>query len=490
MKSRFARHIVPPVLMFLSLALLLVFQLFWLRTEYLSEYAILKKEINNSLEVTIRELQDSLIEKSVQINPNIKQVWERKNGEELKFMGTDEPFRVSSGNQIRIRNSIKRRTPDTLNASEMKIIVASTPDHDSLGTIAGAVLKNVFRNPDKHNLFIRIALDSLSTDIIIQKYKAKLHKAGIFIPFVVKSIESSPFQTKTPELQLTTMAFIQFPSQKSIKGYFENHQYHLFGKIATQIVFSFILFSVTIAAFYGLYRSLRQQRRLTELKSEFINNITHELKTPITTLGVAIEALQSFNVLENKQLTGEYLDISGKELNRLAILVDKILKTAIFEKKGLDINKEILDCKMLVEQVIDSMQLLFEKNQAQISIITEGNDFRISADSAHLTNVLYNLLDNALKYSINHPVIEVSLQDIEGNLCISIKDNGHGISPEYQKKIFEKFFRVPSGNIHNTKGYGLGLSYVASVIKSHGGKIELNSVLGKGSKFKIILPKA
>ncbi len=260
-------------------------------------------------------------------------------------------------------------------------------------------------------------------------------------------------------------------------------------QITPQILFSLFLTLLTTAAFLIMYRSIRTQQRLMELKNDFISNITHELKTPITTVGVAIEALKDFKAINNPTLTKEYLDIAQNELNRLSILTDKILKTSLFENKGIDYQPELIEMDKLVEQVLASMKLVFEKQEAKVSFEKQGNDFSLMGGSVHLTSVIYNLLDNALKYSLITPEIVVNLTEKSAHIILSVKDNGIGIATEYRKKVFEKFFRVPTGDVHNIKGYGLGLSYVESVVKSHKGMIEVQSEPGKGSNFIVTLPK-
>ena len=241
-------------------------------------------------------------------------------------------------------------------------------------------------------------------------------------------------------------------------------------------------------SFSLLYRNLQRQRKLTEIKNEFISNITHELKTPIATVGVAIEALRNFNAINDPQRTKEYLDISQNELVRLSLLVDKVLKLSMFEKKEIELKYESFDLKGVVDEVVSSMKLQIEKHNATVSVDVEG-DSLIQGDRLHLLSVVFNLLDNALKYGNGNTAIKFELKERGNEVELSVADNGIGISPEYKDKIFEKFFRVPLGNTHNTKGYGLGLSYVYHVIQRHKGKIEVESQPGLGSKFIITLPK-
>jgi signal transduction histidine kinase len=270
---------------------------------------------------------------------------------------------------------------------------------------------------------------------------------------------------------------------------FSNLNYFILKKITPQILFSIFLTLLTTGSFIVLYRSLIMQKKMMALKNDFISNVTHELKTPVTTMGVALEALRNFKGLENKALTEEYLEIAQKELRRLSMLTDKILKTAIFEDRGIVFSPERIEFDLLIEEVIESMKLVIEKNNVQIVFEKVGNNFYIIGSSEHLQSVIYNLIDNAIKYSPITAVIIIQLKEEQRSVELSIRDNGIGIEREYQKKIFEKFFRVPTGDVHNIKGYGLGLSYVDSVIKSHEGTLHLESELGKGSCFTIRLKR-
>jgi two-component system phosphate regulon sensor histidine kinase PhoR len=270
---------------------------------------------------------------------------------------------------------------------------------------------------------------------------------------------------------------------------FDNSFGYIVKQISIPILVSVLLVAFTILSFVFLYRNLLAQRRLAEIKNEFISNITHELKTPIATVSVAIEALRNFDALENRERTKEYLNISASELQRLSLLVDKVLRLSMFENKEIALNKEQLNLKQLTVEVVRVMQLQFEKFNASVTFNYEGENFLIEADRLHITSVIYNLLDNALKYSTEKPVIEISLLDKKDMLELHVKDNGIGISVEYRAKIFDKFFRVPANDKHNIKGYGLGLSYVAEIIKHHAGSIYVESELDKGSAFIINLPK-
>lgn len=357
--------------------------------------------------------------------------------------------------------------------------------------IAQVIIKSSINNTTAtkdSNIFIKLDLDSLKIEDIAVHYWMALLNQKIDLPFRIHRLHQS--QLPPPQYQgITTMpVFAGMPRFNVYVAQFPEYQSFVFKKTLPQILFSLLLFGMTALAFGLVYRSLRQQERLTALKNDFISNITHELKTPIATVSVAIEALQNFNALQKPELTKEYLDISKNELSRLSMLVDKVLKLSVFEQKEPELKKEIIDMASLVAQVLDSMRLQFEKLGVKIAFDTEGVDHTfIEADKTHLTSVIYNLLDNAIKYDGKNLNIQFAAD--QNALKMSIEDDGCGIASEYQAKIFDKFFRVPKGDIHNVKGYGLGLSYVASIVKQHGGRIEVQSILEKGSTFSVFLPK-
>jgi len=257
-----------------------------------------------------------------------------------------------------------------------------------------------------------------------------------------------------------------------------------------EISFALLLLAMVSAAFGAIYRSLRQQQRLTQIKNDFISNMTHELKTPITTVRVALEALQRFDGLADPQRSREYLDISSQELDRLTLLVDRVLKMSLFEREKMELRPEPLDLYALSSSIVATMQLQFQKYAATVHFESEGEGFQVQADRLHLSSVVFNLLDNALKYTPKQPQITVSLRRKGQQVHLSVQDNGVGIPQPYQEKVFEKFFRVPQGERHDVKGHGLGLSYVAEVLHQHGGTVTLDSEPGHGTTVHLILPAA
>lgn len=330
--------------------------------------------------------------------------------------------------------------------------------------------------------------DSLTIKEIDDRYRQQLNTQGFQINYSIKKVKTKPPKDNgSPNFDRNEVP-VGFAKPVTYRLDIEDTTAHVLKKLSPQILFSLFLVALTIFSFWILIKNLLRQQRLTVLKNDFINNVTHELKTPIATVSVAIEALKSFNAMNDEHRRKEYLDISGNELNRLNMLVDKVLKISMFEKKELELKTEPLMLDAVVGEVVRSMQLQFEKHGAKVDVQMEGNHFTINGDKMHITSVVYNLLDNALKYSRESPVIHVGLHQKEGETVLTVKDNGIGISPVYRSKIFDKFFRVPHGDRHDVKGYGLGLSYVAQVVKEHQGHIEVVSEEGKGSTFMVAFP--
>jgi two-component system phosphate regulon sensor histidine kinase PhoR len=325
--------------------------------------------------------------------------------------------------------------------------------------------------------------DSVRVREIEMAYDKKLSEQNLNLPFQVARVPT--VEKEEPVFNEVTLGFANPITYRLNLG---NKRAFLLKRISVPILFSVFLVAFTFLSFTLLYRNLLRQRKLADIKNEFISNITHELKTPIATVSVAIEALRSFNASIDPQRTKEYLDISANELQRLSLLVDKVLKLSMFEKKEIELKYEELNMNDLVHEVTSSMRLQFEKRQAVINVSTEGNLF-LNGDRLHLVSVIFNLLDNALKYSVDKPEITIQVKESGTNVLLMIGDSGIGIPAEYHRRIFEKFFRVPTGNLHNAKGYGLGLSYVSHVIRKHQGTIHVESAEGSGSRFFITLPK-
>lgn len=246
-------------------------------------------------------------------------------------------------------------------------------------------------------------------------------------------------------------------------------------------IISSLLILLAVSFFgYALFVILRQ-KQLTEVQRDFINNMTHELQTPIATIRIAADVLNTPAIKDQPERLKKYTGIVKEEALRLQNQVETVLNMAKAEKNKLPLNIEWLD----VHQIISSLANKYENN---LTLHLNATEPYIHADRLHLSNAITNLIDNAFKYTPQNPDIHLETSNQDGTLVLSVRDNGIGIAPEHQRKVFGKFYRVPTGNIHNVKGFGIGLSYVQQIAKAHGWKLQLNSEVGKGSEFKILIP--
>ncbi|MEO9482691.1 MAG: HAMP domain-containing sensor histidine kinase [Ekhidna sp.] len=270
---------------------------------------------------------------------------------------------------------------------------------------------------------------------------------------------------------------------------FPGKQGYLMGKVWSAMVSSGFLVLVILFCFGYSIRTIVRQKKLSEMKNDFINNMTHELKTPISTVSLAVEALNDKDI-EQSTLRTKYIKVIGEENKRLGDQVEKVLQIAAIDRNDYNLKQEILHMSDMVKNAADHIAIQVEQRGGRINVIEKAEKDRVQGDELHLTNIILNLLDNANKYSTDTPNITLRTAADDEDFIISIHDKGIGMSREQQKHIFEKFYRVSTGDLHNVKGFGLGLAYVQRIVEAHGGSIHVDSEPGKGSKFSITLPLA
>lgn len=476
------RLYLPVVLMLLAIVAVATFQVYWLVKNFREEKRELTFRTNVLFRETVQRLRAEKLKLDTSLNPNMH-------------------FRVAGYGAAGMLDAMRTRMIDTLRGEKKFHVLVREREADFVHerAIPGDSISeiHVFKDgPGPGIVRVLSRVDSLQDSIGVKeltvRYAQVLKKENISIPFAISSrkavlqddLPPPPFYEMENEITIGINHPVTFRLDVG------NMTSFALQKIGEQILVSVFLVGLTVFSFTLLLRTLVQQRKLTQIKNDFISNITHELKTPIATVSVAIEALRNFDALQDPEKTKEYLAISSNELQRLSFLVDKVLKLSMFEKHQVELKEEIVDLNVLVKDVVNSMKLQFEKYKAQVNVQIQGYRFEVEADRLHITSVLFNLLDNALKYSKENPSIHIELKEENERILLRVTDNGIGIPAEYHKKIFEKFFRVPAGDTHNVKGYGLGLSYVAYVIQRHYGSIDVESQPGIGSRFIIKLPAA
>ncbi len=252
-----------------------------------------------------------------------------------------------------------------------------------------------------------------------------------------------------------------------------------------------ILFTIIITtAFFITIRTLLKQKKLSEIKSDFINNMTHEFKTPLATISLAVDALKNDKVKGNEEKTSYFTNIIKEENKRMNKQVETILQAALLDKQEVQLNLKKLPAHDLIISALNNITLQVEEKQGTLDVQLNAEKDMILADEVHFTNLINNLLDNAVKYSKENLAIKLTTENSGNQLKIKIEDNGIGMNKETVNRIFEKFYRAHTGNIHNVKGFGLGLSYVKTMVEAHHGTIKADSVLGKGSTFVVSIPLA
>jgi len=269
--------------------------------------------------------------------------------------------------------------------------------------------------------------------------------------------------------------------------FFPSLNYEVIGQMKFWVISSIVLIAVLIFFAYVINIILRQ-KKLSEIKTDFINNMTHELKTPISTIALSSDVLLSNSIQEQPERFRKYAAIIKSENQRLQNQVERVLQVARLEKNELSLEKSTIDIHELIEVAAPTIAMSFEEQTPEIDLNLNAANSEIVADETHITNVIFNLLDNALKYGGNPAKVTISSVNSNNGIELSFTDNGKGIPKEHLSDIFEKFYRIPTGNIHNVKGFGLGLHYVKSLVESHGGKVTVKSKQGKGSTFCIWLP--
>ena len=268
--------------------------------------------------------------------------------------------------------------------------------------------------------------------------------------------------------------------------YFPHRSKYILTEMNFWIISSIALFLALTGLAISLFYFYRQ-KFLAEIQKDFVNNFTHEFKTPLAVMKIAADVLEQKNILNQPDRLSRYAAIIKNQTEHLQGQVERLLKAASIENKKLPIAKETVNAIQLIEQALNKVQPLVEEKKAKVELIVDDSKTQIQADEAHLELAVVNLLENALKYS-DEPRIVVSAGKYETEFFISVKDNGIGIEKKYLKNIFKKFYRVPTGNIHNVKGFGMGLNFVKRIIDAHDGKIKVNSLPGIGTEFKLLIP--
>ena len=312
---------------------------------------------------------------------------------------------------------------------------------------------------------------------------------GIYSNGVATKIKSDKFKYD----EYTTYSIPIFSDNEGNSSYellvsFPCKKKFLFSELLGITILSIVFTLIIVIAYSSALNQLIRQRQISEIKTDFINNMTHEFKTPIATINLALDAIKNPKIIDDKEKVHKYLQMIRDENKRMHAQVENVLRISKLEKKELEISKESNNIHDIIEEAIEHVNLIIEDREGTIETHFDANRVTVLLNDVHFTNVLVNILDNAIKYSPEPPLIEIKTENVKDFVIIKIKDHGAGMSKVAQKRIFEKFYREHTGDLHNVKGHGLGLAYVKRIVEDHNGEIFVESEKGKGSTFILKIP--
>lgn len=436
------------------------------RTTTTSPDKIVHKQINFSLNLSQDPSGKVHAEATLDTIVNVEQSYPIQDPKVFEELGE-----LNEWEQRRFLQSIRNRDMFTRNF-QYQLMLANRPIEQRIDPrFLAALLKNEF-------IFNGINIDY---EYVVKSYNQGEER------IIIKS--GNYKSAKVPEHQtplFTNDLGIQKPNY--LKVYFPTSRREFIKSTSFMVYPTLILVAFIIGIFAYTIAILFKEKKLSIIKNDFINNMTHEFKTPISTISLASQMLRDNSVTNTPTAIDRISGVIFEESKRLSMQVEKVLQQAIFNEGRMKMKFKEFDLHEVIDSVITNSEIRVHSLDGKITLSKNATNFIIYGDQVHITNVLYNLLDNAVKYSKEAPVIEVSTQNHKDYLEISVKDNGIGIAKEHQKQIFERFFRVPTGNVHDVKGFGLGLHYVSKIIEAHNGSIKVESALNKGTKFIINFP--
>ncbi len=503
------------VLFSVALATLIIIQIYWIKSDFNVRKEVFDQKVNEALHITAEkvEKQDASSNhkriKNIIQGKFIPRLIKGKNSGSLNFRVSEETSTDSNGKKTtRIvqkdvpgDSSLKSNLFFSAFLNSIKLSKNNlTAEFNDL--VNSSKIGADFFKSESSIDFYNDYKQKIDTAVIDSLLKVELKNNGIntkYKYYITKLFPGNHSQTNlkfakvdTDSLEVHYKVSLSpnnnFIDQYFLIVHFPNQQRNIFKGMYTLLSMSVIVILVFVFSFYFILSSNLKQKKLSTIKNDFISNMTHEFKTPISTISLASEMLSDASISQTPEKQSRYLKMIRDENKRLSVLVESILQTSILDKGEFKLKLSEIDLHEIINTAINNTQLLISQKGGVINTALTAQRFKLMADRVHLTNIVFNLIDNAIKYSIDVPEITVKTENIENSIRISVKDNGIGISKENQRKIFDKFYRVPTGNVHNVKGFGLGLSYVLAVVEKHGGTVDVQSEVGKGSTFIITIP--
>jgi two-component system, OmpR family, phosphate regulon sensor histidine kinase PhoR len=415
--------------------------------------------------------------------------------------GITGSFFDKNADSIKIRNIIANRKTEVYNGSFIdnpSLQMNKKPDQtiQKIGNLS-ALDKANFEVMFKDVVSFRSLQDRITNEKLEQYLREELDNYGVKTPFEY-GIYSNGLATKIRSTKFKydrelTYGIPIFKDNEGATQYqllvsFPQKSKFLFSSLIGISLISLLFTLVIILTYSSALNQLIKQKQISEIKTDFINNMTHEFKTPIATINLALDAIKNPKIIDDKEKVQRYLQMIKDENKRMHAQVENVLRISKLEKNELDISKEPADVVEILENAIEHISLIVEDSQGKITTHFKATRTTILLNEVHFTNVLVNILDNAVKYSTEAPVIDIFTENIKDYILIKIQDQGAGMSKVAQKRVFEKFYREHTGDLHNVKGHGLGLAYVKQIVEDHNGQISVESEKGKGSTFTLKMP--
>ncbi|MFT5617877.1 MAG: two-component system phosphate regulon sensor histidine kinase PhoR [Arenicella sp.] len=511
-----SKHTIKSIiaLMGISLVGLISLQAFWV----LRDFRLAERNFDRNVKFAINRVLERFLERQItsenyfSFSSSLSSFSADSISKLLKIQSFDSNQNGSPNFKIKTKSTVIRTTNlDNIrsvdfqkiqDSSKVTIIVKATGEGKSIHLMeskkneqsfettstwsSGSVFRKL-RNPVSYDLLDTLLKEELTSQGLEMSFELMvwnnntnkaLYKNGEFevkqkgdLGFTIPIIGVG----NTPEQNLL---WVDFPTKKAF----------VWKEIGFILLASVLLISVVSVCFWFAICTILNQKKLSEMKNDFINNMTHEFKTPISNVGLALEAMRNFGMMQNPTNAEKYLEIAKSENGRLGNQVEKVLQIAVLEKDDFQLNFKQINLHSIISEVSERFKIQLAEKSGSLQLNLNATIHSLTADELHLSNLISNLVDNAIKYSTGKPTIVIETTNIQNGVSLIVSDNGIGIPKSQLRTVFDKFHRVPTGNLHNVKGFGLGLSYVSEIISKHNGSIQVKSELDTGSEFEVFLP--